>query len=74
MREPASVFVLKNRSIVVDIDFEAQFSDAVNIVKAMTSGALNYPHQERVHEKIFQEEFEELGLRRKKIEREYIDV
>lgn len=68
------VFVLKNRSIVVDIDFEAQFGDAVSIVKAMTSGALNYPHQERVHEKIFQEEFEELGLRRKKIEREYIDV
>ena len=67
-------FVLKNRSIVCDIDFEAEFNDAKSIVHAMAEGRIKYPHRERMHEKIFQQEYRELGLRRKENEPEHIDV
>ena len=67
-------FVLKNRSIVCDIDFEAEFNDAKSIVHAMAEGRIKYPHRERIHEEIFQQEYRELGLRRKENEPEHIDV
>ncbi len=51
------VFVLKNRSIICDIDFEVEFNDARSIVHAMAEGRIKYPHQERIHEEIFQHEY-----------------